>query len=401
MPIPINPLTISLALQGVNILGNLGANYLDRGQQRKAQREMDRRVGRANLQRALGGNPIVNPVEVKSTGGAQFLRNLGQAAGLGSQAIGLYQGFQQAQKAGQLTDLQLAEARRQQAIGEGMDAALSARSSTALGQGANLAGTALSMGGGTSEAPISSSLYETVVEAPTVTDTRPGYAYGMYKGRQMMEADKYKYGALERQYQQYANIAKQVTDNPRLFRELDADVKKYIMPMLSDETTKIIGLKDLTSGDMDKLASARDALQELYKLREMTVDLQQRGLLGPTGTVSAGFNDQERRLLGEFDTQRTGAMRKLALALNKGALSENDVEAINEAMPDRTALFDETTFGRFDALLGNQISLADSRLKLFSEQNYNIKGLELPDYLQSFVPLTDVYREVQRRGLNR
>lgn len=104
---PLDPLTVSLALQGVNILGNMGANYLDRGQQRKAQREMDRRVSMANLSRAFGGSPTISPVEVKSTGGAQFLRNLGQAAGLGSQAIGLYQGFQQAQKAGQMQDLQM------------------------------------------------------------------------------------------------------------------------------------------------------------------------------------------------------------------------------------------------------------------------------------------------------
>lgn len=114
---PLDPLTVSLALQGVNILGNMGANYLDRGQQRKAQREMDRRVSMANLSRAFGGNPTISPVEVKSTGGAQFLRNLGQAAGLGSQAIGLYQGMKGAADAAarknQLQDLQIQAATNQ------------------------------------------------------------------------------------------------------------------------------------------------------------------------------------------------------------------------------------------------------------------------------------------------
>ncbi|MEL0098909.1 MAG: hypothetical protein VW907_05090, partial [Opitutae bacterium] len=110
---PLDPLTVSLALQGVNILGNMGANYLDRGQQRKAQREMDRRVSMANLSRAFGGNPTISPVEVKSTGGAQFLRGLGQAAGLGSQAIGLYQGMKSAADAAaqqkRLTDMQIGQ----------------------------------------------------------------------------------------------------------------------------------------------------------------------------------------------------------------------------------------------------------------------------------------------------
>tara|TARA_Y100001937_G_scaffold2622_1_gene3322 strand:+ start:28238 stop:29632 length:1395 start_codon:yes stop_codon:yes gene_type:complete len=104
------PMTIALALQGVNMLGNLGASYLDRNQQKKAQRELDRRVARANLSRAFGGNPQVAPVEVESTGGAKFLRGIGQAAGIGSQAFSLYGGLQNQAALNRLRDLQIANA---------------------------------------------------------------------------------------------------------------------------------------------------------------------------------------------------------------------------------------------------------------------------------------------------
>ena len=105
-----DPMTIALALQGVNMLGNLGASYLDRNQQKKAQRELDRRVARANLSRAFGGNPQVAPVEVESTGGAKFLRGIGQAAGIGSQAFSLYGGLQNQAAQNRLRDLQFGNA---------------------------------------------------------------------------------------------------------------------------------------------------------------------------------------------------------------------------------------------------------------------------------------------------
>lgn len=105
-----DPLTIALALRGVSMLGNLGASYLDRNQQKKAQRELDRRVARANLSRAFGGNPQVAPVEVESTGGAKFLRGIGQAAGIGSQAFSLYGGLQNQAAQNRLRDLQIANA---------------------------------------------------------------------------------------------------------------------------------------------------------------------------------------------------------------------------------------------------------------------------------------------------
>ena len=105
-----DPMTIALALQGVNMLGNLGASYLDRNQQKKAQRELDRRVARANLSRAFGGNPQVAPVEVESTGGAKFLRGIGQGAGIGSQAFSLYGGLQNQAAQNRLRDLQIGNA---------------------------------------------------------------------------------------------------------------------------------------------------------------------------------------------------------------------------------------------------------------------------------------------------
>ena len=85
-----------LALTAGSILAKLGAGFTGRNDQRdarrKAEEENKRRIGRANLSRAFGGNPavdLVNP-KLKQSGATKLLSGLGTAASLGAQAVGMH-----------------------------------------------------------------------------------------------------------------------------------------------------------------------------------------------------------------------------------------------------------------------------------------------------------------------
>jgi|DEB0MinimDraft_3_1074331.scaffolds.fasta_scaffold00202_3 hypothetical protein len=105
------------------ILGQLalqsGQAYLEnkaqRADQRALNRAMDRQRARqqeetnfSNLVNAFGGRstPMQVPLSYRGSDRANTLRSLGQIAGLGSQAIGMYQGLSQAERAAQAQDLQ-------------------------------------------------------------------------------------------------------------------------------------------------------------------------------------------------------------------------------------------------------------------------------------------------------
>lgn len=100
------------ALQG-------GQAYLENRAQRAEQRALNRAIDRqrerqqeetnfSNLVNVFGGRstPMQVPLSYRGSDKANTLRSLGQIAGLGSQAIGLYEGMQQAQKAAEMQDLQ-------------------------------------------------------------------------------------------------------------------------------------------------------------------------------------------------------------------------------------------------------------------------------------------------------
>ena len=112
----INPATAALVLQGINMLTNAGAGYLESKQQRKAQRIADEenryRTAYANLQNAFGGRAVpslVNP-QVRSSPTGNLLRTIGTAAGVGSTLIGANEAYKNTQAQNRLRDLQIGNA---------------------------------------------------------------------------------------------------------------------------------------------------------------------------------------------------------------------------------------------------------------------------------------------------
>lgn len=90
-------------------------NKAQRADQRALNRAMDRQRARqqeetnfSNLVNAFGGRstPMQVPLSYRGSDRANTLRSLGQIAGLGSQAIGMYQGLSQAERDAQAQDLQ-------------------------------------------------------------------------------------------------------------------------------------------------------------------------------------------------------------------------------------------------------------------------------------------------------
>ena len=97
MPIPAfltaNPqLTLSVA----SLLGKLGSGFLGRNDAKnaieKAEETNRQAMARANLRQSFGGNPSVEMVQPKLDPGfgTTLLSKLGDAAGLASQAYGIY-----------------------------------------------------------------------------------------------------------------------------------------------------------------------------------------------------------------------------------------------------------------------------------------------------------------------
>jgi len=109
----IDPATGALILQGVSLVGNLGANYFGRNDardaMRKAEEENKKRIAQANLSRAFGGNPGVDLVQpkLKQGAGTSLLRAIGQGAGIGSQAMGIYSGLKDASQMRDLRNTQM------------------------------------------------------------------------------------------------------------------------------------------------------------------------------------------------------------------------------------------------------------------------------------------------------
>ena len=115
----INPATAALVLQGINMLTNAGAGYLESKQIRKAQRRADeenrKRTAYANLQNAFGGRAVpslVNP-QVRSSPTGNLLRTIGTTAGVGSTLIGANEAYKNAQAQNRLRDLQTQAAANQ------------------------------------------------------------------------------------------------------------------------------------------------------------------------------------------------------------------------------------------------------------------------------------------------
>lgn len=115
----INPATAALVLQGIDMLTNAGAGYLESQQIRKAQRRADeenrKRTAYANLQNAFGGRAVpslVNP-QVRSSPTGNLLRTIGTTAGVGSTLIGANEAYKNAQAQNRLRDLQTQAATNQ------------------------------------------------------------------------------------------------------------------------------------------------------------------------------------------------------------------------------------------------------------------------------------------------
>lgn len=113
------PMTIAALLGLGSSIANAGAGYyaqkdLERAQRRQAAAQKQENA-MANLSRAFGGNPIVNqvPLDYRPGKGANLLSALGQLAGAGSQAVGLYGGMKDRQAQNRLRDLQTQAAANQ------------------------------------------------------------------------------------------------------------------------------------------------------------------------------------------------------------------------------------------------------------------------------------------------
>ncbi len=113
------PMTIAALLGLGSSIANAGAGYyaqkdLERAQRRQAAAQK-RENAMANLSRAFGGNPIANqvPLDFRPGKGANLLSALGQLAGAGSQAVGLYGGMKDRQAQNRLRDLQTQAAANQ------------------------------------------------------------------------------------------------------------------------------------------------------------------------------------------------------------------------------------------------------------------------------------------------
>jgi len=114
-----DPLTIALALRGIQLGANLGADFLGRNDVKKAQARQDKDISRVNLINAFGGNAQASPVSVTSGGGTNFLRGLGRAAGVGSQVAGLAQGFKTAGLQNKILENKVAEIDRANQMRQG------------------------------------------------------------------------------------------------------------------------------------------------------------------------------------------------------------------------------------------------------------------------------------------
>jgi len=113
------PMTIAALLGLGSSIANAGAGYyaqkdLERAQRRQAAAQKQENA-MANLSRAFGGNPIANqvPLDFRPGKGANLLSALGQLAGAGSQAVGLYGGMKDRQAQNRLRDLQTQAAANQ------------------------------------------------------------------------------------------------------------------------------------------------------------------------------------------------------------------------------------------------------------------------------------------------
>ena len=123
----INPATIALALKGVGLLSSLAGKHYAGKDARKTQQKQKEAQQTANLINAFRSNRFARseptPVVHKTGTATNILGKLGQAANIGGDLVGMYQGFQDAESLRQhgekLRPLQLAEAERKDALARG------------------------------------------------------------------------------------------------------------------------------------------------------------------------------------------------------------------------------------------------------------------------------------------
>tara|TARA_R110000737_G_scaffold31803_1_gene50179 strand:- start:2164 stop:3429 length:1266 start_codon:yes stop_codon:yes gene_type:complete len=385
-----------LALTAGSILAKLGAGFTGRNDQRdarrKAEEENKRRIGRANLSRAFGGNPavdLVNP-KLKQSGATKLLSGLGTAAGLGAQAVGMF-------NQGKVLKNQLAAQDFAKQQRSGFESVLGgAGDSTSIVGDLGAAGANLSGGGG---APSNALQIEATPVVSSPLPSEPGFKTGAFKARQALQAQENSqlnamlpFMKFTQEQGQLADLVNTIRSNPQALSQVGADDRARILPYLSADVIREATGRKLSEKGIESITSSKGVTKKVTLLQGMMEEAVQRNITGP---IKGSFNEfldsqsflgsltQDERteftnladdeLLVRINNTSESLIPTMRKATNEtGVMTEKDEDRIRRQFPNTSGINDTRELAKLPRLIEEVNRMMGSHMKALEGQNFNV-----------------------------